>query len=162
MCLKLTYIYIYIFKKSIPIRNMDSRTKAFHFAAELSKSRKCEDKPSWLLCSNSRDGTPRTVSSRKGVLVSVSELVKGVGCKKTAHAFLAARAVMEMELVNKNNRKIKLIGHLDVPTNTDSLIKNTKPKTKCASMNMSGKPCKFTATHGKYCKRHMVVDNDIF
>jgi len=92
---------------------------------------------------------------------SKNDLVDGLD-EKTAKAFLAAQLVMKKLKEKKDSKKIKLIDYHTIISSSSSVKPKKDPPKKCASHNMSGKPCPFSATQGKYCKRHKVTETDIF
>jgi hypothetical protein len=99
-------------------------------------------------------------SSRKSVgvkeEVSESSLTKNLD-PKTAKAFLRAHSCMKREKEKKDSKKIKLIGHIPEVVSKSVRV----PKKQCAAKTMSGKPCPFSATQGKFCKKHQVKENDV-
>ena len=137
---------------------MDSRSKAFVLAADLAKTRNNVSTPSWLMVPpKTKSGCVRSNSSRE----MKSELdVRGMD-SMTAKALLVAHRSLKKEMEKKELKKIKLLSFEDVPSQIVCPKKNV-PKKQCAAKTMNGKPCPFAATQGKFCKKHKIVDKDIF
>ena len=89
--------------------------------------------------------------------VSESSLVEGLD-PKTAKAFLRAHSCMKREKEKKDSKKIKLIEH--IPEVVSKPVQRV-PKKQCAAKTMSGNPCPFSATQGKFCKKHQVKETDV-
>ena len=89
--------------------------------------------------------------------VSESSLVKDLD-PKTAKAFLRAHSCMKREKEKKDSKKIKLIEH--IPEVVSKPVQRV-PKKQCAAKIMSGKTCPFSATQGKFCKKHQVKETDV-
>ena len=138
---------------------MDPRAKAFALAAELVKKRDGgESTPNWLLGPyKSKSGCFRRESS------DVKECAKKVESldSVTQKAFVVAEERMKVEREKKEKKKIKLIEFQAVHREVVGPKKKVTKK-QCASKTMNGKPCPFAATQGKFCKRHKIVDQDIF
>ena len=112
--------------------------------------------PSMFLVPRKLQSSSR-ISSEVKVEASASSLVEDLD-PKTAKAFLRAHSCMKREKDKKEAKKIKLIEHIpEVVTHVKKV-----PKKQCAAKTMSGKPCSFSATQGKFCKRHQVNENDVF
>jgi hypothetical protein len=145
-------------KNNKELEKMDSHSKAFALAAELAKKRGGgESTPTWLLGPQKL----KTGCFRR-------EIVVKEGTKKvesldsvTQKAFLRAEERMKVEREKKEKKKIKLIEFRAAPREVVGPKKKVTKK-QCASKTMTGKPCPFAATQGKFCKRHKIVDKDIF
>lgn len=53
-------------------------------------------------------------------------------------------------------KSIKLIDIHDVPVRSVSCEKKSTQTVTCQATTLSGRPCKFKATCGNFCKKHMI------
>jgi len=133
---------------------MNARTKAFALAAELSKKKNSTPTPNWLMQPKTlKTGSVRPKHS------SVPELNVESFDPKTQKAFLRAHESLKKEKEKKEIKKIKVVEY--IPERVEPVSKKG-PKKQCVAKTMNGKQCPFSATQGKFCKKHKIVDKDIF
>ena len=157
MCVSSTYVKGYLHFSHLQLATevmfcqaMDAQKKKFR--EEYLKTHI----PSMFLVPQKLQSSTHKSSSVKSE-VSDSTLVKGLD-PKTAKAFLRAHRCMKREKEKKDSKKIKLIEH--IPEVVSKPVHRV-PKKQCAAKTMSGKPCPFSATQGKFCKKHQVNETDV-
>lgn len=110
--------------------------------------------PSWLMPNNkNRAPVHRTFRRETQLGKKVTHLPTDLD-EKTKNAFARAQKSMDAVRAEKEKKKIKVIDFIKEPTAIPVSKKSKTSTTKCAAKTMSGKPCPFAATEGKYCKKH--------
>ena len=136
------------------------QSKIFLSAQQFKDSRKPDEKlPSWLMKPPRFKSGSQSTKVISHTLQSESEVIKSVDNVVIANALLAARLCFKNELKKKESKKIKLIDY--IPDYTTSTKTNPTKKKQCAALCMNGNPCPFSATQGKFCKRHKVEVTDV-